>query len=188
MLKHVNGPLNSRAVIAYCHREKTYAKALELAKKLYKGQKREFTDFEFLSHPLIVSTLLLEVNSPLSTMLTAALQDTLARTTLKESTLRSEYGDEVANAVVELTAPRLDSGEIDVQAYKVRLASANAEVKTVKLASLLDELAPLSEKYAKRASSLIGLVAEVLPVLEGGHPELFRRVQAALRRAQLASV
>ena len=188
MLKHVNGPVNSRAVIAYCHREKTYAKALELAKKLYKGQKREFTGFEYLSHPLIVSTLLLEVQAPRDTLLAAALQDTLAHTTLKETTLRSEYGDEVASMVLALTAPRLENGNVDVDSYKAQLAAASQEVKTVKLASLLDELAPLSEKYVKHARDLIALAADLLPVLEDGNAELFRRVQAALRRAQLAAV
>lgn len=187
MLTHVNGPINSKAVIAYCHREKSFSKALEMAKKLYKGQKRDHTGFEYLSHPLIVSSLLIEVNAPLTSMLVAALQDTLARTTLKEASLRSEFGDDVADKVVALTAPRLETGAVFVPGYIEQLARAGADVQTIKLASLLDDLAPLSEKHAKKAQGLIDLAVELLPALESGNKELFRRVEAALRRAQLCA-
>lgn len=188
MYQHVKGPINSKAVIAYCHRDKTFSNALQLAKKLLSGQKRAFTGFDYLSHPLTVASLLIEVKAPQPVMVAAALQDSLSRTTLKAATLEKEYGAEVAAMVRALTPVKNAEGQVDLAAYKAQLEQGGESVQTIKLASLLDHLAPLSEKYAKKAGELIAEATELLPSLTQGHPELMHRAQAALRRARQASL
>jgi (p)ppGpp synthase/HD superfamily hydrolase len=183
-MSKVQGPINHKAVIAYCYQDKSYKQALELAKKLYKKDKRKHTGVDYLSHPLTVASLLLEVGVQPVTMVVSALQDTLARTSLKESTLRTEFGDDVANQVLVLTPVKTADGKLDVEAYKAKLAAAVPELQTLKLASILDEVCSIPAGKLSAESEFIGQCAELAGVLTQGQPELARRVQVALRRAR----
>lgn len=183
-MSKVQGPINQKAVIAACHKHKPLQLALELAKKLYKKHKRQHTGIEYLSHPLTVISLLLEAGASQTALVTAALQDTLAQTNLKESTIRDQFGDEVANQVVALT-PEIDSvGYIHVEAYRAQLAGASAEVQTIKLASILDQVCSIPQAKLAGEAQFINAAADIAAVLTQGNAELARRVQAALRRAR----
>ena len=179
-MSKVQGPINHKAVIAACHKYKPLQLALELAKKLYKKDKRKHTGIEYLSHPLTVISLLLEVGAAPDALVVAALQDTLSRTTLKESTIRAQFGDAIAEQVVALT----QAGAQDVTAYKAQLASTSPEVQTIKLASVLDHICAIPAAKLTAEAAFIGELADIAGVLAMGNAEIARRVQAALRRAR----
>lgn len=183
-MSKVQGPINQKAVIAACHQHKPLQHALELAKKLYKKHKRKHSGIEYLSHPLTVISLLLEAGASQTALVTAALQDTLAQTTLKESTIRDLFGDDVANQVVALTATVDSIGYVHVEAYRAQLAAASAEVQTIKLAAILDEICAIPAKSLVTEMPFINASAELAAALTLGNAEIARRVQAALRRAR----
>jgi (p)ppGpp synthase/HD superfamily hydrolase len=180
----VQGPINHKAVIAHCYADKAYKQALELAKKLYKKDKRKHTGIDYLSHPLTVASLLLEVGASGDALVVSALQDTLSRTALKESTIRAEFGDIVADHVVALTPVKSVNGELDLEAYKAKLAGLTTHFQSVKLASILDEVCAIPAAKLAAESDLINTSFEIAGVLTAGNAELARRVQAALRRAR----
>jgi (p)ppGpp synthase/HD superfamily hydrolase len=180
----VQGPINHKAVIAHCYADKVYKQALELSKKLYKKDKRKHTGIDYLSHPLTVASLLLEVGVSRDAMVVSALQDTLSRTALKESTIRTEFGDTVADQVVALTPVKASTGELDLDAYKAKLAGLDADFQTVKLAAILDDVCAIPAAKLAAESELINTSVELAGVLTAGNAELARRVQAALRRAR----
>lgn len=183
-MSKVQGPINQKAVIAAAHKSKALQQALELAKKLYKKHKRKHTGIEYLSHPLTVISLLLEAGASQTALVTAALQDTLSATTLKESTIRDMFGDDVANQVVTLTATVDSIGYVHVEAYRAQLAAANPEVQTIKLAAILDDICAIPAKNLVAEADFISASAELAAGLTLGNAELARRVQAALRRAR----
>lgn len=180
----VQGPINHKAVIAYCYQDKSYKKALELAKKLYKKDKRKHTGVDYLSHPLTVASLLLEVGVSGEALVVSALQDTLTRTSLKESTIRTEFGDGVADQVVALTPVKGADGALDLEAYKAKLAAAGPDIQTIKLASILDEVCAIPAGKLSAEADFINASADLAGVLTAGNAEISRRVQAALRRAR----
>lgn len=180
----VQGPINHKAVIAYCYQDATYKKALELAKKLYRKDKRKHTGVEYLSHPLTVASLLLEVGVSGEAMVVSALQDTLSRTSLKESTLRAEFGDAIADQVVALTPVTGADGALDVAAYTGRLQAAGPAIQTIKLASILDEVCAIPAGKLSAEADFISGCAVIAGAMTLGNAEIARRVQAALRRAR----
>lgn len=182
-MSKAHGPINQKAVIAYCYKDAQYQKALELAKKLYKKQKRKHTGIEYLSHPLTVASLLLELGVSSTAMVVSALQDMLVLTNLKESTIRAQFGDVIADKVVALTPPTDDSAEA-FQAYKSKLAGADHEVQTVKLAALLDDICAIPKAHLVADAPFLAKCSEIVESLNLGNAELARRVQAALRRAR----
>lgn len=180
----VQGPINSKAVIAYCYKDKSYAKALELAKKLYKKVKRAYTGVEYLSHPLTVGSLLLELGVSSEAMQASALQDTVEKTTLKATTVRTEFGDAVSDLVNALTPVTTPDGMVDIAAYTAAIVAAGVEAQTIKLASILDDVCSIPANKLSAEAERIGVLATIAAGLTGGNAELARRVQAAVRRAR----
>lgn len=183
-MSKVQGPLNQKAVIAACYQHKPLELSLQLAKKLYKKHKRNHTGIEYLSHPLTVISLLLEAKVSPDALVTAALQDTLTLTALKEATIRAQFGDVVADQVVALTPVIGADGKLDFDAYKAKLASANPEVQTIKLAAILDDVCSIPARQLAAEADFITANAELASVLTLGDAEIARRVQATVRRAR----
>ena len=178
-------PVNSKALIAYAHVNKTFSTALQLAVKLYKKDKRQWSGVPYVSHAMTVASLLLELKAPSNVMVVAALQDMLQRNALTEATMRKEFGDEITDMVRALSKPKAVEGSDVVQAYLAQLAGASDEVKTVKLASLLDMVCAVPRKKMTdpAVQALLADARTLLPSLVGGSPELTRRVTLILRRA-----
>lgn len=177
-------PVNHKALIALCYREKTFKAAMELAKKIYQGDKRADRKTPFLAHPLIVASVILETDPPVALMTAAVLQDALARGKVKEATLRAEFGADAADAVVALTPVHAPDGSLDVAAYGAKLQAGGAGVQSVKLASMLHSIVEIP--FAKLAGSFEFLAQcdALLPFLAEGSPEIARRATLALRRAR----
>lgn len=175
-------PVNSSAIIAYAKQEPVFKQALDLAKKVYQKDRRMYTGIEYLSHPLTVASLLHEFAVQPTTMVLAALEEVLARTPLTEAAIREQFGDAIANKVVAITPPKKSTPET-LQEYTERLKAADSDLKTVKLASLLDHICSIPSNKLKHAAGFLADCKIMLPALEGGNKELMRRVTGALRRA-----
>lgn len=181
-------PVNSKALIAYAHVNKTFSTALQLAVKLYKKDKRQWSGVPYVSHAMTVASLLLEIKAPADIMVVAALQDMLQRNALTEAVMRKDFGDAITDMVVALSKPKVAEGEDANLAFFNQLASSTDEVKTVKLASLLDMVCAVPRKKMAdpAVQALLSDARAILPSLVGGSPELNRRVTLILRRASEA--
>lgn len=178
------GPINSKALIAYCHADKAYQEAMKLAEKLYKKvDKRDFTGISYFSHPTTVGSLLLESQAQSSLMVSSALEDMLARNKVKPATIQAMFGDTVL-AMVEALTPVRVNGELDLEAYGQRLRAGGYPVQTVKLASMLDHACSVPRKQLSRAFKLFDEIEGLLPYLQAGNTELFKRVQVVLRASR----
>lgn len=175
-------PVNSKAMIAYAKQEPVFKEALDLAKKVYQKDRRMYSGIEYLSHPLTVASLLHEFAVQPSTMVLAVLEEVLARTQLTAAAIREQFGDAIADKVVAITPPKKSTPET-LQEYTERLKAADADVKTVKLASLLDHVCSIPSNKLKHAAGFLADCKVMLPALEGGNAELMRRLTSALRRA-----
>lgn len=183
-MSKTQGPINSGALISLAKRDKVFAEALKCITKLYKKEKRQYTGLEYASHPMTVISLLMDVGVAGEALVAAALEDVLVRTNMKESSVRAQFGDAVADMVLVLTAPRLETRAASFAVYREQLMSAPDEVKSIKLASLLDEVCAVPAKNLSAAFELIDGAAGLLDALASGNAELHRRLQAAVRRAR----
>lgn len=183
-MKFVQGPINSKALVAYCHTDKVFAKALDLVRGLYKKDKREFTGVAYWSHPTTVSSLLLEISAEPTTMAAGALQETLARGRLQPKTIVEQFGPEVLSKVEALTPVLHINGELDVRSTGERLQAGGGQVQTIKLASLLDTICAIPRNKLASKFKLLDEVDALLPYLQIGNAELMRRVQVALRQSR----
>lgn len=184
MLKQVPGPINSKALVGYVQKDKAYEKALDLARKLYKGDKRDYTGVQYVSHAMTVGSLLLEIRAQSSTMVASALQDTLARDRLQPKTIAEMFGDEALANVQALTPPANLGDAASVQAYGEQLKAAGNAVQTIKTVSLLDHVCSVPRKKLGEAFKLFDQVQALLPWLEGGNAEMLRRLTVAVRNAR----
>lgn len=179
------GPINSKAVIGYCHQEKLFKEALALVEKLYKkNYKRDFTGVPYFSHPTTVASLLLETAVQPKQMAAAALEDLLLFKRVKPETISEKFGDEVLGMVEALTPLFHVNGERDHAAHGERLTAAGYPVQTIKVASLLDHVCSVPKGNLAAAFKLFEEVEALLPYLGGANAELLRRLQAALRNAR----
>lgn len=184
MTQKIQGPINSKAVIAYVQAEKSFKEALQLAEKLYKKHKRDYTGVAYFSHPTTVASLLLETAVQPTQMAASALEDMLLFERVKPSTILDKFGADVLSMVETLTPLFHVNGERDHKSHGERLQAAGYPVQTIKLASLLDHVCSVPKKKLSEAFKLLEEVDTLLPYLQGGNAELLRRLQAALRTAR----
>lgn len=184
-MKHVQGPINSKALSGYVQKDKEYGKALDLVRlKLFKRDKRAYTGIAYWSHAATVGSLLIEVQAPASAMLASALEEVLALDRMQEATIVELFGAEALANVKALTPPKFLNGDINYEGYGKQLAEAGSFIKTVKAASLLDHVASVPRKKLGEAFKLVEQAEQMLPHLEGANAEILRRLAVAVRMAR----
>ena len=176
-------PVNAKALIAHARLEKSFYDALQLAKKLYAKQKRAHTGVEYLSRPLTVASLLLDLKYATPVLVAAVLSETLVRTTLKPTALRDKFGDAVADMVEILTPPAELEGE-PWAAYVQRLAEANPDVQSIKMAELLEGICALPRKTLGNEFAFLARCEQLAAAMPMANEELSRRVTALIRAAR----
>lgn len=172
-------PVNSKALIALSQKNKTFAQAMKLIIKLYKGQARPYTGLRYDSHPLTVGSLLLDRGLDEATVLVAILADVLHASSLKEATLRDLFGDAVADRVVALTP------EPNHAAYLARLMDLDGDTQSIKIASLLDEVCAIPERNQAEAAQYKAFAALAHRHLELADTDLRDRLGMALAHAEV---
>lgn len=183
-MKFVQGPINSKALVGYVQKEKPYAEALMLVRKVFKKDKREYTGVAYESHAMTVGSLLLEIQAQSSTMIASALMDLLAREKVKPSTIEEKWGAVALANVQALTPVKLFTGDVDIKATGEKLQAAGNAIQTIKTAALLDHVCSMPKKNLSAAFKLLDIADGLLPYLEGGNAELLRRLTALVRNAR----
>jgi hypothetical protein len=168
-------------------------RAYEVAADCHQGQFRKSGD-PYISHPVMVATILAGLGADDQTLCAAILHDTVEDTPFTVGALRRRFSAEVATMVTEVM--RLDHlgarRRITVAEALALIGSADRRVATVKLADRLHnmqtiEFLPPSKQQRKARESLdvFAPAAEELCV-PGVGPELERLAFVTLRRSQPA--
>lgn len=117
--------------------KKKLAEVIDFAQKAHKGQKRRSGD-DYITHPLAVAKILLELGMSESTILAAILHDTVEDSSVTIEEIKSQFGSEVAFLVSGVT----NLGEIDFSAYsREEVEEARAHLKNESLRQLFLSMA-----------------------------------------------
>jgi (p)ppGpp synthase/HD superfamily hydrolase len=111
------------------------------------AQKRKYTYEDYICHPKSVAKMVQETGASDEAVAAAWLHDVVEDTKVTLDLIRAEFGDVVGNYVYFLTNVKTEGNRAQRKAAEVeRLRGAPAEVHTVKLADILDNL-PSIKKY-----------------------------------------
>lgn len=158
-------------------------RAFDFARLAHGDAVRRYTGEPYWNHLLRVATMVKDVPGSTIEMVEAAfLHDVLEDTDVKKGDLRVVFGDTVAYYVGLLTDLPLSAGNREFRKADTvaRLARAPAEVKTIKLADVLDN-GPSTLKHDPSAGKLfLREKALLLPSLKGGDPGLYWKVAKIL--------
>ena len=153
------------------------------------GQKRKYTNEPYIVHPIAVAGLVSEVGGTPEMIAAAYLHDVVEDTQVKLPLILSLFGGVVAGYVEGLTHqftseafPHMNRAARK-QKEKENLALQSNEVKTIKLADLIDNSSSIMQYDPGFAKVYLKEKEELLEVLVGGSPELLARAHAIIARS-----
>jgi len=119
-------------------------KAGHFARHAHRGQQRKYRGSPYSHHPFRVARAVAghEIGSRI-TVAAALLHDTIEDTGVREGDLRREFGDEIADLVVELTKPDYPESVSRAQRFELelkRLATISRRAKIIKLLDRMDNV------------------------------------------------
>lgn len=122
-----------------------YDKALKFATTKHNGQTRKDGITPYIAHPIDVSKLIEDFafdNDNLETMMVSALlHDTIEDTDTTYEEIYEEFGETIANIVLELTSDKIEQKRVGKAKYlKEKMYKMSEEALTVKLADRLSNL------------------------------------------------
>ena len=158
-------------------------RALDFAAHKHRDQRRKgVTASPYINHPIALATVLrIEggVDDPVA-IAAALLHDTIEDTETSWQELRGEFGEEVADVVLEVT----DTKWLDKTTRKrLQVQKAGASSNPAKLVKLADKICNLRDILAsppanwslERRQQYFDWAKEVVDRIRGTHPELERR-------------
>lgn len=156
-------------------------KAIEFAKEAHKGQKRKYTGEDYIYHPLSVIAILGSIRNinekeHEEMLIAAALHDTVEDTPVTIMDISREFGNTVANLVMEVTDVSKESDDnraVRKQLDLEHLSKASKIGQTIKLADLIDNTSSILECDQIFAKVYMQEKRELLKVLKRGHPTLW---------------
>ena len=159
-----------------------FGKAREFAKTAHAGVFRRFTGEEYWHHPARVARAVYRAGGSAAAVEAAYLHDVLEDTDVTALTVLSEFGPTVLSYVEALTTPPLSFGNRATRKAKTRmlLMAAPNEVKTIKLADIVDNLPSLKTHDPRYFKVWRGDKLALLPSLKGGDPGLYAAVATML--------
>jgi (p)ppGpp synthase/HD superfamily hydrolase len=149
------------------------------------GQTRKYTGEPYWTHPFAVMRIVESVPHTETQLVAALLHDVVEDTQVTLDLVRDEFGNEVATIVDWLTdRSTLDMGNRQTRkAYdRERLATAPAEVQTVKLADLIHNSATITAHDPDFAKVYMKEKQLLLDVLTQGDAVLHARASAIVNR------
>lgn len=136
-------------------------------------QRRKYTNEPYVFHPRAVAALVRTVPHTEDMLIAALLHDVVEDTPVTCADVRSEFGGHVAAVVDQLTERRRGAHRTERKNFEVmRLARAPREVKTVKLADLIDNAASIVAHDRGFARVYLAEMQRLVPALEGGDERL----------------
>ncbi len=116
-------------------------KAKIFAAKAHMGQQRKYTDEPYMTHPITVAKLVSTVTEDLHTIVAALLHDVLEDTNTNMEDIEFQFGERVAQLVLELTdisKPSDGNRSVRKEIDREHIRAASPAAKTIKLADLID--------------------------------------------------
>lgn len=154
--------------------------ALSFAKEAHGDQKRKYTGEPYWHHLVTVATLVARVGGTPEMLQAALLHDTLEDTSVSFAELQEQFGATVAEYVLLLTDPPHSFGNRAARKAEVvrRFRDiAPPQVKTIKLADLIDNTGSIVERDPSFAALYMAEKRELLEALRGGDESLFEVAQ-----------
>lgn len=145
-------------------------------------QCRKYTNEPYIMHPYRVASLVASVPHTDEMLAAAWLHDTVEDTHVTLEDIQNKFGEQIASMVSWLTdqRPTMGSRAIRIEQNRLRLADAPPEVKTIKLADLMDNVACIAQYDAQFAFTYLDEKYEALKVLTQGDPILFAKTHEAI--------
>lgn len=145
------------------------------------NQRRKYDDSDYIVHPISVMQKVQGATNYTEEMLAAALlHDTVEDTKVCLSDIETKFGKEIATMVDFLTdksRPEDGNRAIRKEIDRRHIAKAPANVKTIKLADLLDNSQSILRFAPSFAHVFVKEVSLLLQVLGDGDRELFEQLQ-----------
>lgn len=139
------------------------------------GQLRKYTGDPYIVHPRAVAETLKRIDAEPDVIAAALLHDVVEDTPVIAEEVRVEFGERIAGWVASMTDVAPSSGlnrEARVRLNLARLADADDEVHTIKLADLIDNASSIVMHDPGWARHYLAEKRRALHVLGRGHPEL----------------
>ena len=155
------------------------------------GQRRKYTNVAYWTHPVAVTAIVKTVTDDENILAAALLHDVVEDTAVTVDTLEQLFNPTVAALVAAVTKVSKSSDgnrAARLELERQHLAKASNDAKTIKLADILDNLSNIVSLDPDFARIYIQEKQRLLPSLEGGHPELFKKVQTFITQYFNASL
>lgn len=148
----------------------------------HQGQKRKYTFEPYIIHPAAVAKTVEYDARGTDEMIAAAwLHDTVEDTDTTTNDILRDFGDIVASYVEYLTDDNKEGNRAARKArYALVLKDAPYQVKTIKLADLIDNTGDIVKHDPNFARVYLAEKRELLDVLRGGDPRLWMRANTQL--------
>jgi (p)ppGpp synthase/HD superfamily hydrolase len=130
-------------------------RAIEVAVKAHKGQKRKGTGKAYIIHPFAVGVLLAKAGCSEQVIAAGILHDVVEDARVKPERIREEFGEEVASIVEQCTEPdKRRPWEERKQHTLDTLRKADLAVKFVTCADKLHNIGTLARDYCTQGEKL----------------------------------
>lgn len=160
--------------------ENVVAKALDFATKAHGEQVRKYTGEPYTNHLVEVMNIVRTVKSDDSMLAAALLHDTIEDTSVTEADVKKEFGDRIAQLVVELTdiSKPEDGNRATRKAMdRDKLAKVSDDAQTIKLADLISNGKDIAINDPKFAKVFLNEKRQLLEVLDRGDPTLMKKAK-----------
>jgi hypothetical protein len=140
------------------------------------NHRRKYTKAPYTDHLSATAKLVGTVTDEPATLAAAWLHDTVEDTTATIQDLQKQFGEDVAQLVLELTdvSTPSDGNRATRKAIDHKhLAAASPRAKTIKLADLINNCVDITKHDARFGVVFLQEMASLLEVLDEGHPDLF---------------
>lgn len=157
--------------------------AIEKCKEWHGEQKRKYTNAPYWTHPIAVSTLLMNISAPSYVQIAAILHDVIEDTGIDVDEIIDLFGNEVAVLVLEVTdvsKPHDGNRDKRKQIDREHLGTASFWGKSIKLADLIDNTKSIVKHDADFAKVYLKEKRKLLEVLGGGHCALLAHARDVL--------
>lgn len=151
-------------------------KAREFAWDAHLGQKRKYTGDDYIVHPMAVANLVRSVPHTEAMICAALLHDTVEDCGVSFETLDLEFGPLIGSYVFWLTdvSKKGDGNRETRKALdRAHIAKAPKEVKTIKLADLIDNSRTITQHDPDFSVVYMREKCLLMPVLAGGDSNLY---------------
>lgn len=156
------------------------SRASRFADRCHSGQKRKYTGGNYIEHPLSVALAVSTVTDDEFVISAALLHDIVEDCGISVYQISQRFGNKVAAFVNWLTHVDPQDGEPRVARKardRDRLRMAPPEVKTVKLADMIDNSTSIIKYDPKFARVFMGEMRLLLEVLGDGDPGLYAQAE-----------